>query len=108
MSKHGQRYAGGATAFAFLAVWTTAGGSSAFVCLLAAGLGFGLVSAGQILGGKGASSGAASRRGDSTPTEARRPQPARLSRQPEQQKVDRVSAPMRDEATVVDRASYGW
>jgi hypothetical protein len=45
--KEAQRYIGGALAFAFAALWTTAGLGAAVVCVVAGALGYGTVLAGQ-------------------------------------------------------------
>jgi len=100
MSKHGQRYAGATATFALAAVWNIAGATSALVCLLAAILGFVLVSTGQLIGGNEDS--AAPGRHRSSKAAGPRPRPQQRPRPLETHKDERVST------TPIEGAGYGW
>lgn len=112
MSKYGQRYAGAVAAFALAAVWVTSGATSGLICLLAAGLGFALVSGAQRLGRNqataAATNAAVNRHARSTSAETRRRQPERRSRPAEAQKLEPAPPTLVDGALLADGASYGW
>jgi hypothetical protein len=102
MSKNGERFGGAAVAFGVAAVWATAGLSSALLCLLAAGAGFGLVFALQRVRAVRPDAARHGRRVGSGPAG---PRPVRSDRRPrpaQPQHRERVGA------TLVAGDGYGW
>ncbi|HET7046015.1 MAG TPA: hypothetical protein VFI37_14295 [Gaiellaceae bacterium] len=111
MSKHAQKYLGGAFGFALALVWTTTGTGSALTCLAAAGLGAGAVVAVQ----RGALADLSARATGlwgrlRSGLEARTAPPPRSTRpsRPARPHSPRV-APAKQPATqVAEVSTYGW
>jgi len=102
--KEAQRYIGGTLAFAFAALWTTAGLGSAVVCIVAGALGYGAVLAAQ-----------GTRFGGIAEITARlrnhlqtRPAPTPRSPRPSPQNARSHTRDARPATEAAQPATYGW
>jgi hypothetical protein len=113
MPENAQRFVGGALGFALAVVWIVAGLGAAAICLIAAGVGFGLAIARQriewrrLAGGVGSTrtriESAAAARAQRV-ARSRKPAPARHAPRPARRReVQRPRTPL-----AADPGSYGW